>query len=134
MLNYYAQFHHGQDVISIVDHQPEIKPGTQGRIVSPWFGSLCAVELPNGEIHRWFASFELSPVTPLPNIPGALAPGSYAKVVSNIGHGNPPHIAVGTVVRIVKCIPQAIFYDLMINGTQYHRWLAEFEIAAQLPR
>jgi len=50
------------------------------------------------------------------------------------GHGNPPHIAIGTVVRIVKCIPQIIFYDLMINGTEYHRWLAEFELAAQLPK
>lgn len=128
----YPEFNHGQNVISIVDHPPEIKPGTMATIVSPWIGTLCAVQLPNGEIHRWFASFELAPANPLPYFSGPLAAGNYATIVSNVGHGDPPHIAVGTVVRIVKCIPQVIFYDLMIDGTEYHRWLAEFEIAAPL--
>lgn len=128
----YPQFQTGQKVISIVEHPPEIKPGTMGTIVSPWFGSLCAVQLPNGEIHRWFAGFELAPVDPLPGFAGSLSPGNYARIATNIGHGSPPHVAVGTVVRIVKCIPQIIFYDLMLNGTEYHRWLAESEIAVPL--
>lgn len=127
----YPQFHSGQSVISIAEHLPEIKPGTMAEVVSPWVGSLCAVQLPNGEIHRWFASFELAPANLWPNFSASLAPGNYATIISNVGHGDPPHIAVGTMVRIVKCIPQTIFYDLMIHG-QYHRWLAEFELAAPL--
>lgn len=124
----HPQFHPGQNVISIAHHPPEIEPGTMGTIVSPWLGTLCAVQLPDGEIHRWFAWFELAPVN---RYSGSLAPGSYAAIVSNMGHGDPPHVAVGTVVRIVKCIPLVTFYDLMIHG-EYHRWLAEFELATPL--
>lgn len=127
------QFQAGQNVISIVNHPPEIEPGTLAMIVSPWIGNLCAVQLPNGEIHRWFASFELAPINPLTQSLESLAPGTYARVVSNIGHGNPPHIAVGTIVRIVKCMFPIVFYDLLIHGTQYHRWLAESELAFPLP-
>lgn len=130
-LNYIGEFHPGQTVISIVHHPPEIEPGAPAVIVSPWRGSLCAVQLPNGEIHRWFASFELAPVNGCSGS-GSLAAGNYAVIVSNMGHGTPPHIPIGTVVRIVKCIPQVTFYDLRLHGTDYHRWLAEFELAAPL--
>jgi hypothetical protein len=115
------KFRPGQNVISLVEHPPEIKPGTTVRLVSPWFGNLCAVQLPNGEIHRWFAWFELQP--------NFNNPGDYVTVVSNFGHGTSPHIPIGTGVKIVRCMP-VTFYDVMLNGTEYHRWLADFEIAA----
>lgn len=126
----YPQFQSGQRVMSLVSHPPEVKPGTTGTIVSPWFGTLCAVQLPSGELHRWFASFELAPVNPAAGISGT-APGNYATVVSNVGH--PPHIVIGTVVKIVRCMPQTIFYDLMLHGAEYHRWLADFELANPVP-
>lgn len=122
-------FYPGQDVISLVYHPPEIVPGTPATIVRPWYGSLYVVQTPNGEIHRWFAWFELAPANQ-PPMGGGLAVGSYATVISNVGHGNPPHIPLGTVVRIVRCLSPVIFYDVMLKGTEYHRWLAEFELAA----
>lgn len=130
--NNHPQFHPNQNAISIADHPPEIAPGTAATIVCPWIGTLYAVQTPDGEFHRWFAWFELAPVDPPPSSLEPYDPGSYAAVISNFGHGEPPHIALGTVVRIVKCIPQTIFYDVRINGNHYHRWLAEFEIAAPL--
>jgi hypothetical protein len=48
------QFLPGTRAISIVNHPPEIHPGTPIKIVKPWFGNLCAVQLPDGMIHRWF--------------------------------------------------------------------------------
>lgn len=123
------QFIPGNSVISIVNHPPEIQPGTAIKIVKPWIGNLCAVLLPDGMIHRWFAWFELRPENQYSNFP--YAPGSYAVVINSTGHGNPPHVAPGTRVRIVKCIP-TIFYDVIISNGEYHRWLAEFEIANPL--
>jgi hypothetical protein len=120
------QFAPGENAISIVSHPPEIHPGTLVNIVKPWHGNLCAVKLPNGEIHRWFAWFELRPQNPYSGNP--LDPGSYAIVIESTGHGKPPHILVGTTVRIVRCIPTT-FYDLKLNNGEYHRWLAEFELA-----
>lgn len=119
----YPEFAPGENAISIVSHEPEIHPGTPVKIVRPWIGSLCAVQLPDGMIHRWFAWFELRPVDNMP-----LIPGSYAIVENSTGHGNPPHVKVGTKVRIVKCIP-TIFYDTTLSSGEYHRWLAEFELA-----
>ncbi|HEX3032962.1 MAG TPA: hypothetical protein VHS59_12135 [Bacillota bacterium] len=116
-------FRPGTKVISLVEHPPEVHPGTEAIIVKPWFRGLCAVQLPDGEIHRWFANFELQPVN---SSAGYLAPGSLARVLNTVGH--PPHIRPGMEVRIVRCFPQAVFYDLMING-KYHRWLAEWELA-----
>ncbi len=116
------QFLPGANAISIVSHPPDIHPGTPVKIVKPWFGNLCAVQLPDGMIHRWFAWFELR----LENC--YLTSGRYATVINSIGHGNPPHVDVGTRVKIVKCIP-TFFYDLMLNNGEYHRWLAEFELA-----
>jgi hypothetical protein len=117
----------GANAISLVDHLPEIQPGTPVKIVKPWFGNLCAVQLPDGMIHRWFAWFELMPESSYDN--PALIPGSYATIISSTGHGNPPHIEVGTRVKIVRCIP-TIFYDTILSSNdEYHRWLAEFELA-----
>lgn len=123
----YPQFSSGESARSIVDHPPEIHPGTAVTIVKPWSGSLCAVQLPDGMIHRWFAWFELMPVTTYSN--ASLIPGNLATVINSSGHGNPPHVKVGTIVRIVKCIPNATFYDTILNTGEYHRWLAEFELA-----
>lgn len=116
------QFLPGANAISIVSHPPEIHPGTPVIIVKPWFGNLCAVQLPDGMIHRWFAWFELQPENPY------YTQGSFAAVLNTTGHGNPPPVEVGTRVRIVKCIP-TFFYDLMLGNGEYHRWLAEFELA-----
>lgn len=120
------EFPAGTSVISIVSHPPEIHPGTSVRIVNPWIGNLCAVQLPDGMIHRWFACFELRPENACSSNP--LIPGSYATVINSTGHGKPPHVEVGTIVRIVKCIP-TIFYDVILSNGEYHRWLAEFELA-----
>lgn len=120
------QFLPGANAISIVSHPPEIKPGDSVKIVKPWYGNLCAVQLPDGMIHRWFAWFELKPENPYTNL--YLAPGSFATVINSTGHGNPPHIEVGTRVKVVKCIPTT-FYDSILSNGEYHRWLAEFELA-----
>lgn len=120
--NMSPQFFPGEKAISIVSHPPEIQPGTSLKIVKPWFGNLCAVLLPDGNIHRWFAWFELSPVN------SYLAPGAFATVLNTTGHGNPPPVEVGTKVQIVKCIP-TFFYDSILNNGEYHRWLAQFELA-----
>lgn len=122
----FPQFSTGENAISLVYHEPEIHPGTTVKIVKPWIGNLCAVKLPDGMIHRWFAWFELRPADANYNMP--LAPGSFAIVTNSTGHGNPPHVQVGTKVQIVKCI-YTTFYDLMLDNEEYHRWLAEFELA-----
>ena len=124
MTNYLTspQFSPNTRAIAIVIHPPEIQPGDPVEIVKPWFGYLCAVELPNGKIHRWVAWFELKPEN------SYLTPGSYATVLNSTGHGKPPHIEVGTRVRIVKCI-ETFFYDTILINGEYHRWLAEFELA-----
>jgi len=77
-----------KNVISLVSHPPEIQPGDLVNIVKSWNGHLCAVELPNGMIHRRFASFELSPVDNYSK--PSLVPGKYVKVINTEGHGNPP--------------------------------------------
>lgn len=130
MINNYLtspQFLPGANAISIVSHPPEIDPGTPVKIIKPWLGNLCVVQLPDGMIHRWFAWFELRPENPYYISP--LASGSLATVISSTGHGKPPHVEVGTIVRIVKCIPNTIFYDVTLSNGEYHRWLAEFELA-----
>lgn len=135
MMNRYftsPQFLPGSNIISIVNHPPEIHPGTPVKIIKPWFGSLCAVQSPDSMIHRWFAWFELRPDNPFPTFQGSLAPGSLAKVINSTGHGKPPHIDVGTTVRIIKCIPHTTFYDVTLSNGEYHRWLAEFELAKPL--
>ena len=116
----------GTNVISIVNHPPEIHPGTTLSIVTPWVGDLCVVQLPDGMIHRWFAWFELRPENIHSENP--LIPGNYARVINSTVHGNPPHVEVGTMVRIIRCIP-TIFYDVILSNGEYHRWLAEFELA-----
>lgn len=120
------QFLPRTNAISIVNHPPEIQPGTPVKIVKPWIGNLCVVQLPDGMIHRWFASFELRTQDLYSSNP--LSPGKYATVINSTGHGNPPHVAVGTTVRIIRCIP-TIFYDVTLCSGEYHRWLAEFELA-----
>ena len=126
--NYMAcpEFLPGANAISIVSHPPEIHLGTPVKIIKPWFGNLCVVQLPDGMIHRWFAWFELRPENPYSNAP--LAPGSLAIVINSTGHGKPSHVEVGTLVKIVKCIP-TIFYDVTLSNGEYHRWSAEFELA-----
>ncbi|WP_027626528.1 hypothetical protein [Clostridium lundense] len=123
------EFQRNDRVVSLVyHHPPEVEPGTKGTIVSPQIGSLYAVQLPNGELHRWFAGFELEPVNSYPNYFGLLYPGSFAKILTSQGH--PPTIKPGMIVRIIKVISQVPFYDLMIDGKGYHRWLADFELVS----
>jgi hypothetical protein len=123
----YTQFHSGDKVVSLVYHPPEIVSGTEAVIVSPYVDELYAVQLPSGELHRWFAGFELQPVK---NSECCLNIGDRATITTNKGH--PPMIEVGTTVKIIKVISNARFYDLRLNDGKYHRWLAEFEIAPSL--
>jgi hypothetical protein len=121
------EFKPNDRVVSFVSHPPEIQPGTKATIVSPHHGSLYAVQLPSGELHQWFAGSELQPVNMVPGYSRLLRPGSSAKVMQTNGH--PSHITAGMVVRIIQTLELVPFYDLMLDGHGYHRWLAEFEIA-----
>lgn len=116
----------GKSVVALVNHSPEVKPGDLVKLVKSWNGYLCAVQLPNGMIHRWFAAFELSPIDN--SAKRSLVPGSYVKVINVEGHGKPPHIKTGTRVKIVRCI-ETTFYDVTLSNGEYHRWLADFEVA-----
>lgn len=120
---YYPQFRLGDKVVSLVFHPPEIKSGTIATIVSQYIGLLYAVELPNGELHRWFADFELQPVNAKKR--RHLEIGDLAKVINNQGHHS--MIEKGMIVKIAKVI-NTPFYDLKLEDGSYHRWLAEFEI------
>jgi hypothetical protein len=123
------EFQSKDRVVSLVSHHPpEVEPGTEGTIVSPRIGSLYAVQLPNGELHRWFAGFELQPLNPQSNYCGLLYEGTFVKIIPTEGH--PSHIKAGMIVRIVKAMNQVPYYDLIIDNKGYHRWLAEFEIAS----
>lgn len=121
-------FNPGDRIVSLVSHPPEISSGTEATVVRPYTGTLYAVMLPNGELHRWFADFELQPVGQSTN--HSLKVGDYAAIISNEGH---PHmIEKGTVVRIAKAIPRSFFYELRLDNGSIHRWLAEFEITYQI--
>lgn len=123
------QFQAEDRIVSLVSHHPpEIEPGTKGTIVSPHIGSLYAIQLPNGELHRWFDSSELQAINAQYNYCRLLCEGTFARITSTKGH--PPEIKAGTIVKIVKTIAQVPYYDLMIDGKGYHRWLAEFEIVS----
>lgn len=121
------EFHPSDRVVSLVFHLPEISPGTAGTIVAPHVGSLYAVQLPSGELHQWFDRSELQPLNDRDKYSEELLPGTYATIVLTEGHHG--HFAAGTTVKIVKTIGRVVYYDLMIDGHGYHRWLAEFEIA-----
>lgn len=56
------QFKPGDRVVSLVSHPPEISSETEAIVIRPYIGTLYAVLLPNGELYRWFADFELQPV------------------------------------------------------------------------
>jgi hypothetical protein len=120
----YPLFASGDKVVSLVFHPPEIVSGTEATVIAPFTGTLCAVLLPNGELHRWFADFELQPAGK--NVDCPLRIGDYATVKSNKEHGH--GIEAGTTVRIAKVIPQSFFYELRLENGSLHRWLAEFEI------
>lgn len=122
----FSKFAPDEKVISLVSHPPEIQPGDLVTIVKPWTGYLCAVQLPDGMIHRWFASFELESVESYPKRP--YEPGGNVKVLNTEGHGNPPPVEVGTTIKVVRCIPTT-FYDVILSNGEYHRWLADFELA-----
>lgn len=118
-----TQFKNGDKVVSLVIHPPEIKSGTNATIISPYNATLYAVKLPDGELHRWFAEFELEPVNKKQK---SLKFGDLAKVTNSKGH--PSMIKEGMIVKIAKVIKNATFYDLKLEDGKYHRWLAEFEI------
>jgi hypothetical protein len=119
-------FKANDEVVSFVYHPPEVEPGTRATIVSPKSGSLYAVQLPNGEFHRWLAGSELKAAEPRPYAVRLFAPGSLARVVAAQGHHE--SIKEGMIVRILQTLERVPYYDVMIDG-KYHRWLAEFEIA-----
>lgn len=118
----HPQVNSGDKVVSLAFHPPEIVSGTKATIVSPQVGVLYAVKLPDGELHRWLADFELQSINQKHN--KYLKIGDLAKVLTNEGHH---HIKKGMIVKIIKAIPTA-FYDLRLEDGSYHRWLAEFEI------
>ncbi|KGK88372.1 hypothetical protein DP73_12825 [Desulfosporosinus sp. HMP52] len=122
----YPGFKPGDKVVALVFHPPEIRSGTKATIISPRVESLYAVQLPDGELHRWFTGSELEPVSPCLNHYGILQAGELARVLNEKGH--PPKIQQGMIVKIVKVFPQTLVYDLKLENGKYHRWLADFEI------
>ena len=121
----YPQFDTGDRVVSLVIHPPEIETGTEATIITPQIGTLYAVQLPDGELHRWVAWFEVKAVDPSYNYYQCHQVGDYVKILNDRGHHK---IKKGMVVRIAKIISQTPFYDLRLDNGNYHRWLAEFEI------
>lgn len=121
----YPEFKAGDKVVSLVMHPPEINTGTNAVIIAPWTGLLYAVQMPDGQLHRWFAWFELKALNTKPEYCPFPKEADYAMIVNDQGH---PHmIKKGMKVKIVKVV-QTPFYDLMLENEKYHRWLAEFEI------
>lgn len=123
-------FQHGDRVVSMVYHMPEIAPGTTGTIVYPRMGNLYVVELPDGTPHRWFAGSELEPENPevIEADCVLMLPGTYARIIKTDGH--PTGIKEGTRVKIIRVYEKIPFYDLMVDEKGYHRWLADFELAS----
>lgn len=118
-----TKFRSGETVVSLAIHPPEIESGTKLTIFSPHYGKLVAVKLPSGKLHRWFADFELELINSRNTV---IREGDFAIVKTSKGH---PHmIEDGMTVQVVRVI-QTDFYDIYIEGTKYHRWLAGFEIA-----
>jgi hypothetical protein len=93
-----------------------VEPGTKATIVSPHHGILYAVQLPSGELHRWFAGFELQRVNTGPEYSHIIRPGFLAKIIETKGH--PSHIKAGTLVRIIQALELVPFYDLMLDARQ----------------
>ncbi|MDF3002112.1 MAG: hypothetical protein K0Q48_2231 [Bacillota bacterium] len=118
-----TKFKSGDNVVSLAIHPPEIESGTKLTVISPHYGTLVAVKLPSGELHRWFADFELEPVN---NRNGFIREGDFVIIKANKGH--PPMIKEGMTVQAVRVL-QTDFYDLSMEGMKYHRWLAGFELA-----
>ena len=104
----------------------ESRPKTQATVMCIQNGRLYAVQLPSGELYRWFAPFELLPITPTFN--NYLWEGDYATVQTEEGH--PSHIKKGMTVKVVQAIKSTPFYDVRLPDGSYRRWIAEFEITA----
>lgn len=119
-------FKPGDKVVALVFHPPEIKSGTKATIISPRIETLYAVQLPDGELHRWFVGSELEAISTSLNRYGILQMGEMARVLNDKGH--PPKIRKGSMVEIIKVLPQCLVYDLRLENGKYHRWLADFEI------
>lgn len=120
----YPEFNPGEKVVSSVFHPPEITSGTMVTIVKPNPVKFYAVLLPDRQLHRWIADFELKAINPREE--GNLKPGDMAIVISDEGHGS--MIQKGMNVRIEKVFEDTYLYDVMLSDGKYHRWLAEFEL------
>jgi hypothetical protein len=122
----YKDFHFssGQTAVSYVFHQPEITNGTEVTIVSPHFGHLYVIQLPNGELHRWFTHSELKTIY---SHTRCLRAGDCAAILSTNGHHT--NIQPGTLVRIAKVLSNTYYYDVKLADGSYHRWLADSELA-----
>jgi hypothetical protein len=121
----YPEFTAGDRIVSLVIHSPKIQNGTKATVVAPHVGTLYAVQLPNGELHRWVAWFEVQPINPHPYFNDCPQIGDSVRILTDKGHHE---IKKGMVVKIAKVIAQTPFYDLRLDDGSYHRWLAEFEI------
>lgn len=118
------EFHAKEKVASLVFHPPEITSGTMLTIVGSHPIVFYAVMLPDRQLHRWIADFELKPVNQRTEEP--LKPGDMATVVEDEGHGS--MIKKGMNVRIEKVFDSTYLYDVLLPDGKYHRWLAEFEL------
>lgn len=117
------KFNSGEQVVSLAIHPPDIESGTKLTIICPHYGTLVAIKLPNGELHRWFADFELEPINSRSCF---IQEGDFAIIKSNKGHHH--MIKEGMTVQAVRVL-QTDFYDLYLESGKYHRWLAGFELA-----
>ena len=115
----------GEVVISLVDHPPHIKSGEYMTIVSHRAEKFYAVLLSNGELHRWFAQSELKPLNAVPY--RGLDVGDCAVITNTFGHDL--RLQNGMIVKIAKVISDEPIYDVRLTDGNYHRWLADFELA-----
>jgi hypothetical protein len=120
----HPEFNRGEKVASLVFHPPEIASGTMVTIVNPNPVTFYAVMLPDRQLHRWIADFELKPMNH--GAEGPLKPGDMATVIEDQGHGS--MIKKGMNVRIEKVFDDTYLYDVLLPDGTYHRWLAEFEL------
>lgn len=116
------EFNSGEKVASLSYHPPEITSGTMVTIVKPHPILFYAVMLPDRQLHRWIADFELKALNPRAD--GVLKPGDMAIVITDEAH----MIIKGMTVRIEKAFNDTYLYDVILPDGSYHRWLAEFEL------
>jgi hypothetical protein len=100
----------GEKVRLLAYRIPDIPFGTIGTVKNRWYGKLCGIETPDGEILRWLQRFELESVDP-----------NYRRLVEGMEvyvmtERLAPPLKRGEIVRIIKVINETDYYEVEFNG------------------